>query len=87
MSDGTARPGYGRHNDAVEPGVETGPFIRKRSAFGRPAWSVTTHRDVESFLVHEDVTWRESMNGASFLLAVGLAAGTVAAAVWWWRRG
>ena len=43
--------------------------------------------DVESFLVHEDVTWRESMNGSSFLLAVGLAAGTVAAAVWWWRRG
>lgn len=43
--------------------------------------------DVESFLVHKDVTWRESMSGSSFLLAVGLAAGTVVAAVWWWRRG
>ncbi len=41
--------------------------------------------DVESFLVHEDVTWRESMAGSSFLLGVGLLAMTVAAALWWRR--
>lgn len=42
--------------------------------------------DVESFLVHEDVTWRESMAGSSFLLGVGLLAIVIAAALWWRRR-
>ena len=42
--------------------------------------------DVESFLAHEEVTWRESMAGSSFLVAFGVLALAVGAAVWWRRR-
>jgi hypothetical protein len=38
------------------------------------------------YLTHEDATWREAMDGSSFLAAVGLTALTIGAAVWWWRR-
>jgi hypothetical protein len=38
------------------------------------------------FLTHENVTWRESMDGSSFLMATGLTVLAVATAVWWRRR-
>lgn len=42
--------------------------------------------DVESFVAHDDVNARESIAGATFLLAVGLVAVTAGVAVWWRRR-
>jgi hypothetical protein len=42
--------------------------------------------NVESFLAHDEVTWRESMDGTSFLMAFAGGVVVVGAAVWWWRR-
>jgi hypothetical protein len=42
--------------------------------------------DVKNFATHEDVTWRESMDGFSVLLGAGLLASVLAFALWWRHR-
>lgn len=42
--------------------------------------------NVKSFVTHSDVNARESMDGSSLMLGVGLAAVLIAAVVWWRRR-
>jgi LPXTG-motif cell wall-anchored protein len=42
--------------------------------------------NTKGFLIHDDVTWRESMDGSSFLLGAGLLASLAAVLVWWRRR-
>ncbi len=77
------------HRSRPAATTDVGPWSRcglagQHMGEGRDGNQFTT--DVKNFATHEDVTWRESMDGFSVLLGAGLLASVLAFALWWRHR-
>jgi hypothetical protein len=85
-TDGTRRLGA-RSTTPLRPAGGNGDGVRVRQFLGGDYMNSEYVTNTRHFLTRNDVTWRASMEGTSFVLGTTLLLSTVAAVIWLRRKG